>query len=431
MRTSQVWYVTATILIVDDSTFIVEGLTALFCKNYRVIPCSGGDECLEVLRNEKPDVIVLDILMEPMDGWETLAQIKGNPATRHIPILLFSAKKISPEEAEEHREWIADFLIKPVNPRELVGAIEKILHHEQQSRSVLYHWTKAGIPQEKIREYLLLSSNLEVDQSLLAVMKKEMDHCMVSRAQYNDLASSIAVLGDRIESGRVAMHAFFRETGLSLPPVSVIPEPDSPAPELPPPGVVADTPAVHVGITDVSISPTPLIMYPPAGTDPVEFPASLPEQRHAISPGPDPCVEIGRDQPGVRPGDLTEAGDVPAHLPEPAGEDAGTIVPPAVAQESPELPAEESGIGYIHIPSYADPVPIRDVPGLDQFFEPVTAPAAPGTVNPARISPKPGAYPESRQPPRGNADPPAAAPSPGFFSRIIAVIMSLFGRGRT
>src|SRR5512145_560160 len=116
-----------TVLIVDDSSFIVEGLIALLKKHYRPLAAYGGAECLEILRREIPSVIILDIMMEPMDGWDTLSRIKENPDTRHIPVLMFSAKKISPGEAEEHRIRIDDFISKPVSPKKILEAIEKVL----------------------------------------------------------------------------------------------------------------------------------------------------------------------------------------------------------------------------------------------------------------------------------------------------------------
>ena len=73
-----------------------------------------------------PDLILLDIMMEPMDGWETLDRIKANPATKDIPVLMFSAKKITPEEAEQHCLNIEDFVSKPVNPAQLLEAIQRI-----------------------------------------------------------------------------------------------------------------------------------------------------------------------------------------------------------------------------------------------------------------------------------------------------------------
>ncbi len=92
---------TDSILIVDDSSFIVEGLVAILKKSYRTLAGYGGQQCLDILKKEKPSIIILDIMMEPIDGWETLARIKENPDTRKIPVLMFSAKKISAKEAEE------------------------------------------------------------------------------------------------------------------------------------------------------------------------------------------------------------------------------------------------------------------------------------------------------------------------------------------
>ncbi|MFA6226715.1 MAG: response regulator [Methanoregula sp.] len=106
-----------TILIVDDSSFIVDGLVAILKKCYRPIAVYGGQQCLDILRNVKPSIIILDIMMEPIDGWETLSRIKENPDTRYIPILMFSAKKISAKEAEEHRISIDDFITKPITPK--------------------------------------------------------------------------------------------------------------------------------------------------------------------------------------------------------------------------------------------------------------------------------------------------------------------------
>ncbi|MDD1685884.1 response regulator [Methanoregula sp.] len=421
---------TATILIVDDSTFIVEGLTALFRKSYRVLPCSGGDECISLLRTEKPDVIVLDILMEPMDGWETLARIKENPATQYIPVIMFSAKKISPEEAEAHRDWIDDFLIKPVNPRELLAAIEKILRHELQNKSVLYHWSKAGVPREKIDEYLMLSSNLEVDVSLLALMKKQVDHFVVPPARYEDLTSSVALLGGRVDAGRAAIDAFFRETGLVLPPETMVPETGEPAPGDPALHDVPDSVAVPAGTPEVIKSVSPLPVTPPAsqstGTAD-DIPTPLPNQPCAGSDAPDRKAEEPVDQPDVRTGDLPRAVDAPAcsgGIP-----DASTIVPPAMVQESLELPPDEHGsMGCISIPSYAGPMTLQNSSGLDHLFEPESVPETPVAVNPVHRSHQPAAHSGSLDPVCENAPVQAAPRTGGFFSRIITVIMSLFGR---
>ncbi len=120
------------IMIVDDSPYIVDGLVALLKRRgYQPVPAHGGDECLSLLQTTRPDLILLDIMMEPMDGWETLEFVKKNPVTKDIPVLMFSAKKITPSEAEEHSMSIDDFVSKPVNPMQLLESIEQVFERRK------------------------------------------------------------------------------------------------------------------------------------------------------------------------------------------------------------------------------------------------------------------------------------------------------------
>ncbi|HQN92020.1 MAG TPA: response regulator, partial [Methanoculleus sp.] len=85
-----------TILIVDDSPMIVDVFATMLQRGgYKPITSLSGEECLEVLKTTPPDLILLDIMMEPMDGWETLEKIKANPATRNIPVLMLTAKPLT------------------------------------------------------------------------------------------------------------------------------------------------------------------------------------------------------------------------------------------------------------------------------------------------------------------------------------------------
>ena len=84
-----------TILVVDDSPFIVDVfVTMLERGGYRTVAAYGGEECLEILKTVTPDLILLDIMMEPVDGWETLERIKENPETKDIPVLMLTAKRL-------------------------------------------------------------------------------------------------------------------------------------------------------------------------------------------------------------------------------------------------------------------------------------------------------------------------------------------------
>ena len=161
-----------TILIVDDSPYIVDGLAALLKrKGYKPLIAHGGDEAIEILTATLPDLILLDIMMEPMDGWETLEKIKANPATSDVPVLMFSAKKISPQEAHDHRLKIDDFVSKPVNPAHLLESIQRIFQRRYDVKLEASVATDAGHEPELIEEYSTLRRSIEVDRNLLTVLK--------------------------------------------------------------------------------------------------------------------------------------------------------------------------------------------------------------------------------------------------------------------
>jgi two-component system, OmpR family, response regulator len=161
-----------TIMIVDDSTFIVDGLVAILKrKGYKPVPAHSGDECLELLKTSTPDLILLDIMMEPMDGWETLDKIKSNPATQGIPVLMFSAKKISPSEAQEHSMNIDDFVTKPVNPLQLMDSIQRIFNRRDDVKVEALVAQNAGLDKALIDEYTALRTSIEVDKNLLVILK--------------------------------------------------------------------------------------------------------------------------------------------------------------------------------------------------------------------------------------------------------------------
>jgi two-component system, OmpR family, response regulator len=162
-----------TILIVDDSPYIVDGLVALMKrKGFKPVASHGGDEALTILGTVVPDLVLLDIMMEPMDGWETLDRIKANPATKDIPVLMFSAKKITPEEAEQHCLSIEDFVSKPVNPAQLMEAIQRVFTRRTSVKMEALVAKDAGFDPALIEEYSALRKSIEVDQNLLCVLKK-------------------------------------------------------------------------------------------------------------------------------------------------------------------------------------------------------------------------------------------------------------------
>jgi len=116
-----------TILVVDDSPSIVNIVVSMLKqRDYRMIAANGGEECHEVLKKEIPDLILLDIMMEPVDGWETLMRIKEDNRTKMIPVLMLTAKELTTEEKSKYGKYIEDIVIKPMTHRDLYDALDKV-----------------------------------------------------------------------------------------------------------------------------------------------------------------------------------------------------------------------------------------------------------------------------------------------------------------
>jgi two-component system OmpR family response regulator len=194
------------ILIVDDSPYIVDGLVALLKrKGFKPIAAHGGDEAISLLTGNKPDLILLDIMMEPMDGWETLEKIKANPETHDLPVLMFSAKKITPEEAQEHSLNIEDFVSKPVNPAQLLNAIKQIFERRSNVKLEAGVAKDAGQDAAIIGEYSALRKSIEVDKNLLEVLKNSSGMNIPGHVVPEDDLQSINKLDQKIKTDELRL----------------------------------------------------------------------------------------------------------------------------------------------------------------------------------------------------------------------------------
>lgn len=123
-----------TILIVDDNRFIVEGLHAILRKRgFRTMSALSGTEALDLLSRVIPDLVLLDISMEPIDGWETLRRMRANPDFMHIPVIVFSARRTLSEEVSYHHLNISEILTKPINTSLLLEVISRVLSREYEA----------------------------------------------------------------------------------------------------------------------------------------------------------------------------------------------------------------------------------------------------------------------------------------------------------
>ena len=114
------------ILLVDDERDIIDVTkTRLEAKGFKVICAYDGLSAIDKAKNEKPDLVLLDLFMPVMHGYEVCKKIKENAETKDIPVILFSAglcKDSCPKEAKN--VGAADFIAKPFDPGELIDKIK-------------------------------------------------------------------------------------------------------------------------------------------------------------------------------------------------------------------------------------------------------------------------------------------------------------------
>ena len=103
-------------------------------KQYEVIGASGGREGLDAVRKTVPDVILLDLMMPDMDGWEVYQQLKADEATRSIPVIVITAKAQRIDKVLGlHIAKVDDYISKPFSPMELIESLQKVFEEREKA----------------------------------------------------------------------------------------------------------------------------------------------------------------------------------------------------------------------------------------------------------------------------------------------------------
>jgi pilus assembly protein CpaE len=133
------------ILIVDDDrdTLRLVGLL-LQRKGYEIIAAERGSQGLEKVFQETPDLILLDVMMPDMDGFEVLRQVRGNAKTSNIPVIMFTAKTQVDDKVAGFEAGADDYLTKPTHPSELTARVKALLARTSQRKAVVPTAEAAG-----------------------------------------------------------------------------------------------------------------------------------------------------------------------------------------------------------------------------------------------------------------------------------------------
>ena len=119
---------TARILVVDDTPMNVEMLSSILTfKGYAVSTASGGREALEKIGTEQPDLVLLDVMMPDMNGYDVCRAIRAGAGTAMLPVVMVTALDPAAERVKGIEAGADDFLSKPINQPELLARVKSLL----------------------------------------------------------------------------------------------------------------------------------------------------------------------------------------------------------------------------------------------------------------------------------------------------------------
>jgi len=123
------------ILCIEDEPEMIDLIRLILGRRgFDVVGAAGGKEGLEKVRQQVPDLVLLDLMMPDMDGWEVYQQMKADEKTKNIPVIVVTAKAQSIDKVLGlHIAKVDDYIAKPFSPQELLNSVDKVFGAENLS----------------------------------------------------------------------------------------------------------------------------------------------------------------------------------------------------------------------------------------------------------------------------------------------------------
>jgi Response regulators consisting of a CheY-like receiver domain and a winged-helix DNA-binding domain len=124
---------TKVILCIEDEQEMIDLIRLILSRRgFEILGANGGKEGLEIIRKNHPDLVLLDLMMPEMDGWEVYQQMKADEATKDIPVIVVTAKAQSIDKVLGlHIAKVDDYIAKPFSPQELLASVDSVLGRKQ------------------------------------------------------------------------------------------------------------------------------------------------------------------------------------------------------------------------------------------------------------------------------------------------------------
>jgi len=124
---------TKVILCIEDEQEMIDLMRLILSRRgFEILGANGGKEGLEIIRKNHPDLVLLDLMMPEMDGWEVYQQMKADATTKDIPVIVVTAKAQSIDKVLGlHIAKVDDYIAKPFSPQELLASVDSVLGRKQ------------------------------------------------------------------------------------------------------------------------------------------------------------------------------------------------------------------------------------------------------------------------------------------------------------
>jgi len=123
------------VVCVEDEPEMIDLIRLILSrKGFEVLGANGGKEGLLMIKEHKPDLVLLDLMMPDLDGWEVYQQMKADKETTDIPVIVVTAKAQSIDKVLGlHIAKVEDYISKPFSPQELIDSVDQVLNREVQN----------------------------------------------------------------------------------------------------------------------------------------------------------------------------------------------------------------------------------------------------------------------------------------------------------
>ena len=194
------------ILIVDDEKQLVS-LVGLHMKmsGYEVLSANDGEEALVIVKEERPDLIILDLMLPKIDGWEVCKRLRAEGSMGNIPVIMLTARSESEDKLKGFECGADDYVTKPFSPRELVARVKRVLARSKNGPSPSKRYNIGNL------EIDLQDFTARVEGESVSLTEKERDILKVLTERSGQLISREVLLDivwgdDSVEYGNIDVH---------------------------------------------------------------------------------------------------------------------------------------------------------------------------------------------------------------------------------